>query len=240
MKILIMVPAFNEEKNILKVVESLNIQNPEWDILVINDCSEDNTKEIAVSSKKAIVIDLCNNIGIGGSVQTGFKYAQKYNYDIAVQFDGDGQHIASEISKLLKPIFENQSDVVIGSRFLVKHKGYKSTAFRRFGIKIFQIVNSILIKQRITDNTSGFRAYNKKAINFLSENYPLDYPEPEGVILLAKNNFRISEVFTEMKEREEGKSSISGFKNFVYMVNVLLAILMNSIRPKIKIENQYD
>lgn len=238
MKILVIVPAFNEEKNIMKVISSLYSENPSWDILVINDCSEDNTLKVAESSGKAFVVDLCTNIGIGGTVQTGFKYAQKNNYDIAVQFDGDGQHVAGEITKLLKPILENKCDVAIGSRFLVKHSGYKSTPFRRFGIRIFQMVNTILINQKITDNTSGFRAYNKNSIKFLSENYPSDYPEPESVILLKRNNFRILETYTEMKERKEGKSSISGLKNFVYMINVLLAVLMNSVRPKILRENE--
>jgi glycosyltransferase involved in cell wall biosynthesis len=236
MQILIIVPAYNEEKNIIKVIESLKEQNHFWDILVINDCSEDDTSNVANSFGKAEVIDLCSNIGIGGAVQTGFKYAQKHNYDVSVQFDGDGQHIASEIPKLLKPILEKESDVVVGSRFLIKHEGYKSTSYRRFGIKIFQVINSILIRKKITDNTSGFRAYNKNAIEFLSKNYPADYPEPESIIILAKNGFSIKEVHTEMKRREEGKSSISGIKNFVYMVNVLLAILMNSIRQKIKIK----
>jgi glycosyltransferase involved in cell wall biosynthesis len=233
MNILIVVPAYNEEKNILKVLDSLKTENPEWDILVVNDCSEDDTSYVAKLSKKAEVIDLCSNIGIGGAVQTGFKYAQEYKYDIAVQFDGDGQHIAGEIPKLLEPILGNECDAAVGSRFLIKHEGFKSTSYRRFGIKIFQIVNSILIRQKITDNTSGFRAYNKRAIEFLSGNYPSDYPEPESIIMLAKSGFVIKEVHTEMKEREGGKSSISGFKNFIYMVNVLLAILMNSIRRKL-------
>lgn len=237
MKILIIVPAFNEEKNILKVIDSLNKQNPEWNILIINDCSEDNTLNVCESTDRAIVINLCSNIGIGGTVQTGFRFAQNNDYDIAVQFDGDGQHIANEIPKLLEPIINNKCDVVIGSRFLINHKGYKSTKIRRFGIKIFQLVNSILINQKITDNTSGFRAYNKKALHFLSDCYPTDYPEPESVILLSKNGYKILEVSTVMKEREEGKSSISGFKNFAYMINVLLAIIMNSIRPTIKQEN---
>lgn len=139
MKILIIVPAYNEEKNILKVIETLYKQNPDWDILIVNDCSEDNTLKISELSGKAIIINLCSNIGIGGTVQTGFKYAGKYNYDIAVQFDGDGQHIANEIHKLLIPIIKNESDIVIGSRFLVKNDGYKSTKYRRLGIKNFSI-----------------------------------------------------------------------------------------------------
>ncbi|MCX6164297.1 MAG: glycosyltransferase family 2 protein [Ignavibacteriae bacterium] len=240
MKILIIVPAYNEEKNILKVIDSLNIQNPDWDILIVNDCSEDNTLKISELSGKANIINLCSNIGIGGTVQTGFKYAKNNNYDITVQFDGDGQHIANEIQKLLIPILNNESDIVIGSRFLIKHNGYKSTKYRRLGIKIFQLVNSVLINQKITDNTSGFRAYNKRALHFLSDYYPMDYPEPESVILLVKNGFKIMEVPAEMKKREEGKSSISGLKNFAYMIYVLLAILMNSIRPKILMENEYE
>lgn len=231
--ILIIVPAYNESQNIVNVIESLTKENPEWDIIVINDGSIDNTGELAESTGKAFVINLSYKIGIGSSVQTGFKFAGKYNYDFALQFDGDGQHKASEINKLLEVVKNKKADVVIGSRFCTKNSIYKPTFLRYLGIKIFEIVNSFLIHQKVTDNTSGFRAYNKKAINFLAESYPSDYPEPEAIILLGKNGFRIKEVFAEMQQRQGGVSSISGLKNIYYMIKVLLSVFLTSTRPKI-------
>jgi glycosyltransferase involved in cell wall biosynthesis len=232
-KILIIVPAFNEASSIVHVIDLLHSVNLNWDILVINDCSEDNTGELARSTGKALVIDLPINLGIGGCVQTGFKFAKKNNYDVALQFDGDGQHKICQIKKIIDPILSDEADMVIGSRFCKRHFGFKSTSMRRIGIKLFEIVNSFLIKQRITDNTSGFRAYNKKAISFFAGHYPHDYPEPEAIILLSKNGFRIKEVFTEMQDRIGGESSISGFKAFYYMVKVLFSIFINVLRPKI-------
>jgi glycosyltransferase involved in cell wall biosynthesis len=231
-KILVIVPAYNESANIEKVIDSLSNQNGRWDILVINDCSTDNTGEVAAGTGKATVINLPANLGIGGGVQTGFKYARIKGYDIALQFDGDGQHRADEIPKLLAEL-DQGFDVAIGSRFIERHGGFRSTRSRRMGIKIFELVNWLLIGHRITDNTSGFRAYNRKAISFLSQNYPADYPEPEAVVLLGKNGFKMTEVATAMMERQGGKSSIGGFRSVYYMVKVLLSVLMASIRPKV-------
>lgn len=232
MKTLIIVPAYNEESTIKEVVSQLNGVNSNWDILVINDGSQDRTSEIVASLKEAELIDLPINLGIGGGVQTGFLYAKRRGYDRVIQFDGDGQHIAAEIPQLLAPLEEGLADVVIGSRFL-EHKGFQSTFLRRIGIKIFERVNSLLIHQKITDNTSGFRAYNRRALSFLSQYYPTDYPEPEAVILLAKNGFDLVEVPTLMNERQGGVSSISGFGALYYMVKVLLAIFMTSIRRRV-------
>lgn len=233
MKIIAIVPSFNEEKNIVNVIKSIKNENSMIDILVVNDGSDDKTGELAESTGQAFVVNLPCNLGIGGAVQTGFKFAKKNNYDIAFQIDGDGQHIPSEINKLIGPIKKQEADVVIGSRFYQKHEGFKSSVVRRIGIKVFEIVNSLLIKQRITDNTSGFRAYNTKAIHFLADNYPTDYPEPEAIILLGRNGFRLKEVFVGMKERTGGGSSITGFKSIYYMIKVLLAIFMNALRPKL-------
>jgi glycosyltransferase involved in cell wall biosynthesis len=234
MKTLIIVPAYNESKNIVAVITALKKENPKWDIVVVNDGSLDNTGEMAKNTGKAYVINLPCNIGIGGAVQTGFKFAKQYNYDIAIQFDGDGQHIASEINKILEHILKDESDIVIGSRFCKNHSGFKSTWSRRIGIKTFATVNSLLIRQKVTDNTSGFRCFNKAAIDFLAEYYPSDYPEPESVVLLGRNGFRITEVFTEMRERQNGKSSIYGLLSVYYMIKVLLAIIMTEIRPRIR------
>jgi glycosyltransferase involved in cell wall biosynthesis len=230
--ILIIVPAYNEADNILPLIHKLKEADNSWDILVINDGSTDNTSELAKSSGLAEVIDLPFNLGIGGCVQTGFKYAYKNNYDFALQFDGDGQHKIEEINKLLNIVCNNKADVAIGSRFVQKHEGYKSTSLRRIGIKVFQFTSYLMIRQKITDCTSGFRAYNKKTIKFLSENYPTDFPEPEIVIMLGRNRFIIKEVFTQMQRRQGGVSSISLAQSPYYMTKVLLAMFMASIRAK--------
>ncbi len=232
--ILIIVPAYNEKDSIARVIEKLHAVSKEWDILVINDASTDNTAELARATGKASVADLPFNLGIGGGVQTGFRYARLRGYDFALQFDGDGQHSAEEIAKLLDIVRGGQADVAIGSRFSQKHDGFKSSAYRRIGIKIFEWYSYLLVRQRITDHTSGFRAYNRKAICFLADHYPTDYPEPEVVVLLGKNGFRIRETFTQMHERQGGVSSIPLTKGPYYMIKVMLAMFMSSIRSKIR------
>ncbi len=233
-RILIIIPAYNEEKNIRKVIQSLKNANPEYECLVVNDGSKDDTQREAEANGLATVIQLPANLGIGGAVQTGFKYAFYEDFEYAIQFDGDGQHLASEIPKILAPLQQNQSDACIGSRFVEKTHGFQSTFMRRVGIRIFELMNRVLIRKRITDSTSGFRAYNKQAIAFLAANYPTDYPEPETIILLGKNDFRIEEVSVEMVERQGGESSISGLKSVHYMIKVILAMIMTSQRQKIR------
>lgn len=230
--ILIIIPAFNEEAIISKVIKELSLTSNLWDILVVNDCSTDNTSQIVRETEKAYIIDLPNNLGIGGAVQTGFLYAYQNNYSIALQFDGDGQHNADEIQRLIKPILDGESEVVIGSRFINNKAEWRSSLPRRIGIFYFKLLNAILIGQIITDNTSGFRAYNRKAIEFLSDYYPTDYPEPEAVILLKKNKFKISEIPVRMNKRETGKSSINLPKSVYYMIKVTLAILITSLRKR--------
>jgi glycosyltransferase involved in cell wall biosynthesis len=232
-KVLIIVPAFNEAENIRGVINKLRSVNARWDVLVINDCSTDNTSAIAKETGHAAVIDLPVNLGIGGCVQTGFRYARKFSYDFALQFDGDGQHSAEEIDKLLNIVMKDEADAAIGSRFSQKHDGFKSSPYRRMGIRIFELFSYLLIRQHITDHTSGFRAYNRKVVNFLADHYPNDYPEPEVVILLGKNKFRIKETFTQMHERKGGVSSIPLTKGPYYMIKVMLAMFMSSIRSKI-------
>jgi glycosyltransferase involved in cell wall biosynthesis len=232
MKTLIIIPVYNEAENIEFVIRNLVKEGQPWDILVVNDASTDQSSAIAGKSGHAVVIDLPFNLGIGGGVQTGFKYARMNGYDYALQFDGDGQHKVEEIYKLLDLVKDGSADVAIGSRFNRKHDGFKSSALRRTGIKVFELFSFILIRQRITDHTSGFRAFNRKAIEFLAENYPSDYPEPEAVVLLGKNGFVMKEVFTQMQERQGGVSSISVFKGPYYMIKVLLAMFMASIRSK--------
>lgn len=239
-KILIIIPTHNEEHVITNVIHDLHTENSHWDLLVINDGSTDKTRELAESTELAKVINLPFQVGIGSCVQTGFIYAKNNNFDYAIQFDGDGQHKVCEIEKLLKHLKSGDINVVNGSRFCIKNQKYKPTFLRSIGIKIFKLLNSILIKQKITDNTSGFRAYNKKAINFLSENYPSDYPEPEAIILLGRNGFKIKEIFVDMNQRSGGTSSIHGFYSIYYMFKVFLSILLTFIRPRFQNKNQSE
>jgi len=231
---LVIVPAYNEAASIATTIQDITRAGIPLDILVVNDGSCDQTSAIARETRKAIVIDLPINVGIGGAVQAGMLYAARNHYDIAIQFDGDGQHRGDEIPALIAPLLEGRCDAVIGSRFVMKSPGFKSTFARRLGIRIFEYVNWLLTGIRIADNTSGFRAYNKEAIAFLSEHYPSDFPEPETVVLLAKNKFRIAEVYAAMRERQGGVSSIGGLKSLYYMVKVLLAICMTALRPPIR------
>ncbi|MDR2579460.1 MAG: glycosyltransferase family 2 protein [Fibromonadaceae bacterium] len=235
MRVCVIVPAYNEQGNIASTLQDIRNANKDFVIAVINDGSTDCTAKVASKEGIAKVISLPCNLGIGGAVQTGFKYANENNFDIAIQFDGDGQHIAAEIQKLLEPLLQCEADAVIGSRFLHKNQqGFRSTFMRRIGIKIFEIICRVFIRKRISDCTSGFRAYNKKAIEMLASNYPTDFPEPEAIILLGKNHFRIKEVAVEMRERIHGKSSIGGLKSAYYMIKVILAMSMAKSRAQLK------
>lgn len=232
-RILIIIPVYNESASIVRLIFELVRMYPKWDILVVNDASQDRSGELAEETGKVTVINLPFNLGIGGCVQTGFKYARNQGYDIALQFDGDGQHRVEEIRKLVKPVREGLADVVIGSRFNSKEKNYEGQLLRRVGIKIFELLSFVLIRQKITDHTSGFRAFNKRALNFLAEHYPTDFPEPEVVILLGKNRFRMIEVFTQMLKRQGGVSSIPFTKGPYYMIKVMLSMVMAAVRSRI-------
>ncbi len=239
MKILVIVPAYNEEKNIESVINDIKAKEPLIDILVVNDGSSDNTGLFAERSKKIELLTLPFNLGIGGAMQAGFKYAKKNNYDIIVKFDGDGQHKAEEIKKILSPVLNQEADMVIGSRFLNGNKSYPIFA-RRIGQRIFSILISIIIGQKITDSTSGFRCYNKQVVSLFNEYYPSDYPEPEEIILLKKNKFKMKEVWVSMSGRKGGSSSITIIKSAYYMVKVILALLINLLRAPIIKEHKYD
>ncbi len=228
-RILIVVPSFNEEKNVPVVIEDIRTSLPECDILVVNDCSTDNTSRVVRETKGAKVVDLPYNLGIGGAVQTGFKYAARNDYDYAVQVDGDGQHIAAEVVKLIDTMDKAGCDMVIGSRFL-DVESFRTTAVRRVGIRVFYILYKLLARISVTDGTSGFRAYNRRCIKFLSDNYPDDYPEPEAVIMLKKNGFKILEVGVGMRERVHGKSSITPLKSIYYMIKVVFSIFFAYLR----------
>lgn len=227
MKKLIIIPAYNEAESIGSLIRDLKKEG-QSDILVIDDGSTDNTQE-TIREFDITCISLPVNLGIGGAVQTGFRYAFENHYDIAVQVDGDGQHNPGYIDDLIRPLLRDQADVVIGSRF-IKKKGFQSSLWRRIGIRILQFLNHLLTGQHITDSTSGFRAYNFKAILFLAENYSVDFPEPEAIISLLKKGFRIVEVPVIMRSRELGSSSISGLKSIYYIYKVMVSIIIEYFR----------
>ncbi len=232
LRVLIIIPAYNEAESLPFVIRELDAHVPQYDFLVVNDASVDNTLETA-RNLPCKVLNLPVNIGVGGAVQAGFKYAQHHQYDAAVQFDGDGQHLAEEIASILSPIEFGESEVVIGSRFLDKtSQTYTSSPTRLIGIRILSFANKLLTDVSISDCTSGFRAYNRRAFSFLAEHYPTEYPEPEAGVLLAKNLFRLKEIPTHMRKRYGGTSSINYRNSSVYMFKVLLGMLMTALRSK--------
>jgi glycosyltransferase involved in cell wall biosynthesis len=228
MKILVIIPAYNEEESLPGVIRDLRDNAPEADVLVVNDGSRDATGRIA-REMGALVVELPFNLGIGGAMQTGYRYAARNLYDIAIQFDGDGQHVAAEIKKLLQPLDDGTADIVIGSRFLVP-ESYKVSAFRGLGIWIFSFILSRILGTAVTDSTSGFRAANRRVIEFFSRVYPDDYPEVEALVLLHKVNLRMAEVAVTMRERTGGRSSITATQSVYYMAKVLLAIFIDLIK----------
>ena len=229
-RILIIVPAYNEEASIERVIEGVGAELPYADVLVVNDGSTDRTSEKARRSG-AIVLDLPFNLGIGGGMQAGYKYADEKGYEIAVQVDGDGQHDPKEIPKLLTVLEKKEADMAIGSRFIGESL-YKGSAMRKVGISILAYAISITIGQKVTDPTSGFRATNRKAIRVFATTYPQDYPEPEVLVLLSRCGLKMKEVPATVYRREFGESSITKIKAIYYMVKVLLAIFVASFRRK--------
>lgn len=227
MKILVIIPAYNEEESILTTVQALNSVHPEVDAVVVNDASKDNTKNI-LSENHIHYLDLPVNLGFGGGVQAGYMYAYRNGYDIAIQMDGDGQHPASELDKIIAPIKAEKADIVVGSRFVNK-EGFQSSAIRRFGIKFLSSLIYLCTGKHILDVTSGYRAVNRKFIKIFSEEYAQDYPEPEALVTAAKKGAEIIEVPVMMKERQGGMSSISPIKSIYYMIKVSLAIIIKNI-----------
>ena len=233
-KILLIIPAYNEEKSILNTVNTILDYNKKnktnYDYIVINDGSKDNTEEI-LKKNKLNHIRLIQNLGIGGAVQTGYKYALLNGYDIAIQFDGDGQHDVSYVKDIVKPIINEEANMVIGSRFVDSSlKGFKSSAARRVGIKLISGFIRLLTGKKVYDPTSGFRAVNRNIIEFFSVNYPPEYPEPVSEVTILKKKLKVSEVPVVMKERQGGKSSIHAWKNAYYMINVFIAMFIESLK----------
>jgi glycosyltransferase involved in cell wall biosynthesis len=227
-KILAIIPSYNEEGSVGKVIEEVKEHLPQADMLVVNDGSSDLTSEKG-KANGAIVLNLPFNLGIGGAMQAGYQYADEKGYDIAIQVDGDGQHDPKDIINLLKALEEKKIDMAIGSRFIAD-SGYKPSTMRRIGISVLSQVISMIVRQKITDPTSGFRAANRNAIQLFASYYPQDYPEPEVVVLLHQCRLKMVEVPVGMNERCSGESSITKLRCMYYMVKVLLAIFVDCFK----------
>ena len=237
MKVLVIIPAYNEELNIENTINKIINYNKKYknkvDYIIINDGSTDNTNKICEKNNYNVV-NLIHNLGIGGAVQTGYKYALDNKYDIAIQFDGDGQHDENYIDSLVNEII-NGNDFVIGSRFINDLSKFKSTKSSRFGINLLSFLIKICTGKKIYDPTSGFRAGNRNVIKLFAYSYPSEYPEPESTVFLIRNKFKIKEIPVEMHERQFGQSSIKLFKSIYYMFSVSLSICITSVtRRKIK------
>ena len=228
MKKLIIIPAYNEEANIEKTVEAILRDSPGFDYVIINDCSRDSTKQIC-EKKGYNVVNLPINLGIGGAVQTGYKYAIRNGYDMAVQVDGDGQHDPKFLAEMADYLERNNLDMVIGSRFIEK-EGFQSSGLRRIGIRFFSGLIKVLTGTTITDPTSGLRMIGKNVLKIFAEDYPKDYPEPESVVSILRRGMKVEEIPVVMHEREGGVSSISLKKSVYYMVKVTLAMIIERIR----------
>ena len=235
MKVLIIIPAYNEEENIEKLVDNLTENYSQYDYLIVNDCSKDSTEEI-IKRRGYNYISLPVNLGIGGAVQAGYVYAKENDYDIAIQIDGDGQHDPEYIADLIAPIVAGEADMTIGSRF-IKKEGFQTSFMRRLGINIIRVVIKLTCGTKATDTTSGFRATSKELTKFFSQNYAQDYPEPEAIVAASLDGFRVKDVAVKMREREGGVSSINTLRSFYYMIKVSLALIILRIgkrRKKVK------
>lgn len=228
MKKIVIIPAYNESASIKKTVEEIKNKASDFDYVVINDCSKDNTRQICEENNFNI-INLPINLGIGGAVQTGYRYAYNEGYDYAVQVDGDGQHDPDFLNRMALYLKEKNIDMVIGSRFIEK-EGFQSSGARRLGIRYFTALIKLLTKKVITDPTSGLRMVNRDVMKIFAYDYPKDYPEPESVVAILRQGKRVEEIPVVMRERNGGVSSISLKKSVYYMVKVSLAILIERIR----------
>lgn len=232
MRIAAIIPAYNEQDSIAFVVGSLLKTSRESGIriqaVVVDDCSTDRTLAV-LEGMDCVILSLPVNLGIGGAVQTGFRYAMEHDFSHAVQVDGDGQHPPAAIPAMIRKVEEEGWDVLIGSRFLAG-EGFQSSYFRRLGIRWFSLLTRILCGYRILDTTSGFRLVNRKAMQVLAEDYPDDYPEPEALSIYARQGFRVGEIPVIMNERKGGESSINSMQAFYYMWKVTLGVVFSHLR----------
>ena len=234
-RIVAIVPAWNEAGAIGGVVDEILAFDSTIDVVVIDDASADQTVAFA-ERHGATVLPLLFNVGIGGAVQTGFRYARDEGYEIAVRLDGDGQHDASELEKLLTPLRAGDADLVIGSRFVDPDGSYRPPFARRVGIRVFAGLVSLLGGQKVTDTTSGFSAMNRAGIELFATEYPHDYPEVEATLVALRSGLRLAQVQVEMRERQAGTSSITFVRSLYYIVKVMLALLVASLRRYPRLE----
>ena len=225
------VPAFNEEGSVGRVIDELRAFDPGLEIVVVDDGSTDRTRDVA-EARGARVLRLPFNLGIGGAVQTGFRYAWERGFDVAVRVDGDGQHDPRELDRVLEPVLAGEADIAVGSRFAARSGGYRSSRSRRVGIRVLAAIVSALTRQRITDPTSGFQAVNRVGIRLFAADYPHDYPEAEATVMVFKHRLRVREVPIAMRPRESGRSSITVVRSVYYMIKVVLAIFMAILRRR--------
>jgi glycosyltransferase involved in cell wall biosynthesis len=227
------VPALNEEHSIARVIAEVRAFDPGMDVVVVDDGSVDATSQVAAASG-AHVLRLPFNIGIGGAVQTGFRFAFENDYDLAVRVDGDGQHDPSQLGTVLEPVLRGDADIAVGSRFSAdEHGGYRSSRSRRVGIRLLAWVVSQIAGQRVTDTTSGFQALSRRAIELFARDYPHDYPEVEATVMVFRHRLRLLEVPVQMRERGGGRSSITALRSVYYMVKVLLALFVGLFRRNV-------
>lgn len=228
---LIVVPAFNEEKNLGTLIPEIKSVAPEMDIVIVNDHSSDRTSSVA-RDLGAQVIDLPCNLGYGGAVQTGFKYALKNNYDFCIQIDGDGQHDPKCVDDLVNEMQSNGVDVVLGSRFLGKAT-YKIPLPRKIGMTLFSRIIKLLTGMKITDPTSGYQALNSRVMRFFAnDNYPIDYPDADTLIVLNYSGFKVKEIPVTMRQRTYGESMHNNLKAFYYLFKMLLTLFIIVLRGK--------
>ncbi len=224
---LVIIPAYNEAGCIVNTVNDIIENAPEFDYVVINDCSRDDTYKLCLENGFNVV-NLPINSGIGAAVQTGYLYAKRYGYKYAIQVDGDGQHDAAFLGTMARYMEEHGTGMLIGSRYIEK-QGFQSSGLRRFGIKYFTVLIRILTGKKITDPTSGMRMVGRDIIDYFAEEYPKDYPEPETAVTIVKKGWTVDEIPVVMKERQAGTSSISPKRSVYYMIKVSLACVMAAL-----------
>lgn len=232
MKTLVLIPCYNEQENISRVIEHLQAVRPDVDYLVINDCSTDHSRTI-LSQGNYNFLDLPINLGIGGGIQCGYLYARDNDYDITVQMDGDGQHDPAYLAKVIEPVAQGRLDMCIGSRFITG-EGFQTSFMRRLGINLLSFLIRILTGKKVLDVTSGFRACNKEMTAFFAEHYAQDYPEPEAIVVALMNGFKVGEAAVVMEERQGGVSSINPLRSVYYMIKVSIALLIVRLSGKLK------
>jgi glycosyltransferase involved in cell wall biosynthesis len=225
------VPALNEEGSIAAVIEEIRAFDSGYEIVVVADGSADRTPDVAAAAG-ATVLRLPFNLGIGGAVQTGFRYAYEHGFELAVRVDGDGQHDPQELPTILAPVLTGEADICVGSRF-AGDGGFRSTRSRRLGIRILAACVSLLVRRRVTDPTSGFQALNRHGIRLFAADYPHDYPEVEATVMCFRHKLRVVEAPVRMRERAAGSSSITALRSIYYMIKVLLAIFVGVFRRNV-------